>query len=88
MKKFLIPITLMANLIFAPDLWATTRPLIKGGVCISDSFKGKFSLFACEHIGQVTINQIYEQGWKVVNTYSPSRGASHTTFLIIEQQEE
>lgn len=52
----------------------------------------RHSMFNCDHLGEVTVAQIYEKGWRVV---SAVRNTASTTvvdvsqapaFLIIEEQ--
>lgn len=85
MKKYLLFITFMASLTLTPHALATSKAIIKGGVCVSNNFNGGDSIFICDHIGQNTISQIYEKGWKVV-TYSQHMQFKNTVTLVIEQQ--
>lgn len=87
MKKYLLAVALVTTLTPIPNVLAAgQRTLIKGGVCITHVYKNASSVFSCQHIGDVTISQIYEKGWKIVSSYSQQGPGYHTTTLIIEQQ--
>jgi len=50
----------------------------KGGTCY-----GTVQAFNCEHLGHVTVKEIYEKGWRVV---AYIKEGPNTTTLIIEEQ--
>lgn len=52
---------------------------LKGTYCYGD-----FKKFRCGYIGEVTINEIYEKGWRVVSTIQ----SQNIIYLIIEKQED
>lgn len=45
---------------------------------------GGFPKFRCDYIGDVTIKEIYEKGWRVIATAEQQ----HVLYLIIEEQEK
>ena len=55
-----------------------------GGVCIG-LFRGADSVVPCEHIGKVTIRQIYEKGFRVVHMQDDKHTASYVVLVIEEQ---
>jgi len=57
---------------------------LRGGVCIGP-FRGADSVLNCEHIGQVTIRQIYEKGFRVVHMQDNPNTATYVR-LVIEKQ--
>lgn len=59
----------------------------KGGVCIGTNDIGASSSFNCEHIGSVTIKQIYEKGFRVI-AYHHDPKNSGVVSLIIEEQKK
>jgi hypothetical protein len=79
--------------------------LKRGGMCtysvqksanLRDSDRGNVTyrqaLFLCDHLGEVTVAQIYERGWRVVSAVrNPATGSAvdvwqAPAFLIIEEQ--
>lgn len=73
----------------ATNVFAADAPQMKGGTCWTTlSLKavvGPDVVFACEHLGKVTVSQIYEKGFKVVAmTHNPA----HPEFvsLVIEER--
>lgn len=56
----------------------------RGGVCIGP-FRGADSVLLCEHIGKVTIKQIYEKGFRVVHMQDDKNTATYVTLVIEEQ---
>lgn len=60
-------------------------PPRKGGFCVCNQFRGTPSVFQCEHLGNVTISQIYEKGWRVV-IKQDVRGVVSAVELVIEEQ--
>lgn len=56
----------------------------RGGVCIGP-FRGADSVLLCEHIGKVTIRQIYEKGFRVVHMQDDKNTATYVTLVIEEQ---
>ena len=57
----------------------------RGGWCICNAFRGPESQFNCEHIGVVTISQIYDKGWKIIHKQD-TRNTAAVVELIIEEQ--
>jgi hypothetical protein len=53
------------------------KPKLKGTSC-----HGTFQKFRCGYIGEVTITEIYEKGWRVIAVVEDS----HFVNLIIEEQ--
>jgi hypothetical protein len=73
----------------AANALAADVPQVKGGACWATlSLKaavGPDVVFACEHLGKVTVSQIYEKGFRVVAmTHNPA----HPEFvsLVIEER--
>lgn len=58
---------------------------LKGGLCFTKAYNGQDSIFTCEHIGPVTIRQIYEKGWRVVHRMA-NNDIYQFQSLIIEEQ--
>lgn len=56
----------------------------RGGVCIGP-FRGADSVLVCEHIGKVTIKQIYEKGFRVIHMQDDKNTATYVTLVIEEQ---
>ena len=57
---------------------------LRGGVCIGP-FRGADSVLSCEHIGQVTIRQIYEKGFRVVHMQDDKNAATYVRLVIEER---
>jgi hypothetical protein len=57
----------------------------KGGVCGTNYFAGYDTKFDCEHLGKVTVKQIYEKGWRIV-AMNQQKESGTWTYLIIEEQ--
>lgn len=73
-------LAVVAATAFAADGGAPLR----GGVCIGP-FRGADSVLNCEHIGQVTIRQIYEKGFRVVHMQDNPNTATYVRLVIEEQ---
>lgn len=65
----------------------------KGGMCGGIGMFGpnnKDGFFDCEHLGRVTVKQIYERGWRVVSSgFQPLEADAPVRsymYLIIEQR--
>ena len=56
----------------------------RGGVCIGP-FRGADSVLTCEHIGKVTVRQIYEKGFRVIHMQDDKNTATYVTLVIEEQ---
>ncbi len=82
MRKTTLSFALSVLSLFAISVNAAGQ---KGGVCIGTNDIGASSLFNCEHIGSVTIKQIYERGFKVI-AYHHDPKNSGVVSLIIEEQ--
>lgn len=61
----------------------------KGGICTTNQSRitGAEHVWICEHLGRVTIRQIYEKGFRVVSAYSsdPAEKTAQYQYLIIEE---
>lgn len=61
-----------------------------GGMCFTNrsSISEAEVTWNCEHIGRVTMRQIYEKGFRVVGVYStdPADKIRQFPFLVIEEQ--
>jgi hypothetical protein len=55
------------------------KSLKRGGFCTG--YPGE--KMRCEHLGRIEVNQIYEQGWRVVTAYQADRTLH---VLFIEEQ--
>ena len=66
MKNMLIAAFIVAALTGMTNASAQAAGAKRGGVCIGP-FHGADSVLQCEHIGKVTIKQIYEKGFRVVH---------------------
>ena len=89
---------LIALLLLSPPLsqgqtLTVTQPISgaqRGGMCFTNHSRMKDTEvpWNCEHIGKVTIRQIYERGFRVVGSYSTDLAEKPTQFpyLIIEEQ--
>lgn len=82
MRKALLAglLTVVAANVIAADGGAPLR----GGVCIGP-FRGADSVLNCEHIGQVTIRQIYEKGFRVVHMQDDKNAATYVRLVIEER---
>lgn len=74
-------VTALAGMTNASAQAATAK---RGGVCIGP-FRGGDSVLQCEHIGKVTIKQIYEKGFRVVHMQDDKNTATYVTLVIEEQ---
>lgn len=83
MKKVYFLISMVVCLFVSSAAMAVPR--IKGGRCIAHSYTNNNSIFSCQHIGDVTIAQIYEKGWRVV-IFDNNPKIYPTVTLIIEEQ--
>ena len=63
---------------------APTPAVKRGGVCIGP-FHGSASKVDCEHIGVVTISQIYEKGFRVVHMQDNKNTATYVRLVIEER---
>ena len=89
---------LIALLLLSPPLsqgqpLTATQPISgaqRGGMCFTNHSRMKDTEvpWNCEHIGRVTIRQIYERGFRVVGYYSGdlSEKVMQWPILIIEEQ--
>lgn len=85
MKKSLLSSVLLASLIISQSILAAPKGQVKGGACLTNNFTGGRAVFTCDHIGQNTISEIYEKGWRVVS-FSQNLQFKNTVILVIEQQ--
>ena len=63
---------------------AIAAPL-QGEMCVAFEAK-KESPFSCETLGEVTVKQIYEKGWRVVSLVHQS--GNYRWVMVIEKQRE
>lgn len=73
-------------IIFSASIHAQTFPL-RGGTCwgITSSTLSPTMTFNCQHLGKVTISEIYEKGFRVVSSLTHT-SIGGTISLIIEEQ--
>jgi hypothetical protein len=84
MKKMLYVAFIVAALAGMTNASAQAAGAKRGGVCIGP-FRGADSVLQCEHIGKVTIKQIYEKGFRVVHMQDDKNTATYVTLVIEEQ---
>lgn len=84
MKKMLYVAFIVAALTGMTNASAQAAGAKRGGVCIGP-FRGADSVLQCEHIGKVTIKQIYEKGFRVVHMQDDKNTATYVTLVIEEQ---
>lgn len=84
MKKMLYAAFIVAVLVGMTNASAQAAGAKRGGVCIGP-FRGGDSVLQCEHIGKVTIKQIYEKGFRVVHMQDDKNTATYV-MLVIEEQ--
>ena len=84
MSKMLLLACTMAALSSMANANEQATGTKRGGVCIGP-FRGADSVLLCEHIGKVTIKQIYEKGFRVVHMQDDKNGATYVTLVIEEQ---
>lgn len=81
MSKFVFNIFILCSLVLAPIAQAEREKVkLRGTTC-----HGSFQKFRCGHIGEVTIDEIYEKGWRVITAIEGSR---NIVYLVIEEQEK
>ena len=89
MKNMLYVAFIVAALTGMTNASAQAAGAKRGGVCIGP-FRGADSVLQCEHIGKVTIKQIYEKGFRVVTVYTPFYNGEKLVVtnytMIIEEQ--
>lgn len=83
----------LAGLALAVGIFGTgtvQAEALKGGICVTHQSRitGAEHVWICEHLGRVTIRQIYEKCFRVVSAYSldPAEKTSQFQYLIIEEQ--
>lgn len=84
MKTMLYAAFIVAALAGMTNASAQAAGAKRGGVCIGP-FRGADSVLQCEHIGKVTIKQIYEKGFRVVHMQDDKNTATYVTLVIEEQ---
>lgn len=57
----------------------------QGGLCYSKAFHPQAQL-TCDHIGEVSMSEIYAKGWRVTAVWTYSVGANVITYFAIEEQ--
>ena len=85
MRKLFLVAFIMAALTAVGN--AQANP-IRGGVCTTLNFKGHDTKFNCSSVGlgNVTIQEIYEKGWRVVLLNQPNEGGTWMGLVIEEQR--
>lgn len=88
MKKVLTIAFMMAAT--ASAALAADETAQRGGMCFTNNLRIDDAnvVWNCEHLGRVTIRQIYEKGFRVVGSYPAEYGEKKLIFqfLIIEEQ--
>lgn len=56
-----------------------------GGLCFARAFHPQAQL-SCDHIGQVTMPEIYAKGWRVAAVWTFQVGGNVITYMAIEEQ--
>jgi hypothetical protein len=84
MKKMLFAAFIVTALVGVANAHAQAASPKRGGVCIGP-FRGAESVLNCEHIGKVTIRQIYEKGFRIVHMQDDKNTATYVTLVIEEQ---
>ncbi len=84
MKKMLYVAFIVAAFAGMTNASAQATGSKRGGICIGP-FRGADSVLQCEHIGKVTIKQIYEKGFRVVHMQDDKNTATYV-MLVIEEQ--
>lgn len=83
MRKTTLSFVLSVLSLFAISVNAAGQ---KGGGCLAaNSVGGSGATYYCDHIGQVTLKQIYEKGFRVV-AYDHDPRNDGRAALIIEEQ--
>ena len=86
MRKLFLVAFIMAALTAIGN--AQAKP-VKGGMC-GAYVSGHNAKFDCSHLGlgTVTIQEVYEKGWRVVAMTSQSSPATLMYIVVEEQQEQ
>lgn len=84
MNKKLSVALVIATLVGITGAHAQSAGARRGGVCIGP-FSGADSVLTCEHIGKVTVRQIYEKGFRVIHMQDDKNTATYVTLVIEEQ---
>ena len=86
MKTWIFSALVATLTVFANPIYAHSDPL-KGGTCwgIAGTTLTPTLTFNCQHLGTVTIGQIYEKGFRVVSSITHA-GFNGAISLIIEEQ--
>ena len=84
MNKKLVARLVIATLVGITGAHAQSASTRRGGVCIGP-FRGADSVLTCEHIGKVTVRQIYEKGFRVIHMQDDKNTATYVTLVIEEQ---
>jgi len=92
MKSYALTAVIMLTAICAAAV-ASEGPTVaqgqtfrKGGFCICNAFLGADSVFSCEHIGKVTIRDIYARGWRIAHMQDVKNTAGVVELVIEEQR--
>ena len=90
LKKYAAAVIMTAICSLSNAQAAPAGSPIKGGTCWANlSMKatiGPDTVFNCEHIGKVTISQIYEKGFRVVSMFPNPANAPFISLVIEEQR--
>lgn len=84
MNKVLKVAFTMAALTALVNVNAQTVGAKRGGICIGP-LRGGDSVLHCEHIGKVTVKQIYEKGFRVIHMQDDKNTATYVMVVIEEQ---
>ena len=57
----------------------------QGGLCYSKAFHPQ-AVLTCDHLGNVTMKDIYEKGWRVVAVWTLPTNLMPVTYVAIEEQ--
>ena len=57
----------------------------QGGLCYSKAFHPQ-AVLTCDHLGNVTMKDIYTKGWRVAAVWTYTVGQNVLTYLAIEEQ--
>jgi len=64
----------------------TRKGQVRGGTCATNAYTGSKTIFGCTTLGEATIEDIYNQGWRVVSTIMSPRQTGYITLIIEEQR--
>lgn len=75
-------------LAFSSSVYAQATPPLRGGTCwgITSSTLSPTVPFNCQHLGKVTISEIYEKGFRVVSSLTHTSVGGSISLIIEEQR--